>query len=196
MLEDFKSSAGKWKTSYIGDDGVKRLTKSYRIYNHMMCRCNVGGHYQRNQPTYIGCTVSDQFKDYQWFADWYTSQIGYEDSSDLDKDIVLKGNKVYCPELCVLVPSQLNKFLTDTRARRGAYPQGVSAFKQTGKFQSRISIDAHQYYIGVYNTPDEAHEAYASAKEAEARRWAKRLKDGEFNVDPRVIVAMENWTLH
>ena len=41
---------------------------------------------------------------------------------------------------------------------------GVGFSKQTGKFRSRIIINKKEKYLGLFNTPEEAHSAYINAK--------------------------------
>lgn len=113
----------------------------------------------------------------------------------MDKDILKEGNKIYHEDYCVLVPYQLNAFLTLRGAARGAYPIGVTYHKIERKFVSQINIGGKLQKLGGFRTADEAHQAYKAAKEAEAQRWYKRLSDGEFVVDARVIERMRSWTL-
>lgn len=41
---------------------------------------------------------------------------------------------------------------------------GVSLFKRDGKYVAQISIRGKNTYLGLFNTPEEAHEAYLTAK--------------------------------
>ena len=38
--------------------------------------------------------------------------------------------------------------------------KGVSFYKKLGKYGSRVSKDGVSYHLGVFDTPEEAHEAY------------------------------------
>ena len=42
---------------------------------------------------YIDCNVSDNFKNYTFFYDWYNSQIGSNMGFELDKDYYEAGKK-------------------------------------------------------------------------------------------------------
>lgn len=193
-MEDVKDTIGLW-IKYYSVSGERFRTKSYSRWNSMRLRCATGGKYQKKFQTYTGCTLSDNFKDFQFFTEWHRWQVGYNlDGYNLDKDILFSGNKTYGEDVCVLVPSALNSFLTARDYLRGNYPQGVSFHKATQKFIAQISINGKRTHLGLYSTPDEAAEAYKAAKEAEARRWCERLKAGEFIVDPRVIERMRTWT--
>jgi hypothetical protein len=41
---------------------------------------------------------------------------------------------------------------------------GVSFHKPTGKWQALIQINGKKYHLGLYDTPEEAHDAYLKAK--------------------------------
>jgi hypothetical protein len=86
---------GKYKVS------VNRiLTKSYIAWRGMIGRCYYPK-LQETNPTYIGCTVDESWHNFQNFAKWFDEN--YIDGYQLDKDIKIKGNKVYSPETCSFV---------------------------------------------------------------------------------------------
>lgn len=194
VVDDFKSESGLWIKGYrVGTP--QYITKSGRRWDNMSMRCKTGGAAQADHTSYIGCTMSDNFKDFQYFANWYTSQVGYGEAKyHLDKDILFIGNREYSEGACVLVPSDLNLFLGSRKAARGEWPQGVSYHKAAKKFAASLNIDAETKYLGLFQTPITAARAYKAAKEAEAYRWYERLKAGEFIVDERVIERMRTWT--
>jgi hypothetical protein len=194
IISDFRNDKGVWaKSLYI--DGKVHHTRSGQTWWGIATRCKVGGLYQRKNPAYIGCEMSKNFRDFQYFANWHIAQVGYNIGSyQLDKDILSK-KKLYSEDVCVLVPSQLNTFMLDGAAIRGPHPQGVSWHKRDNVFHARLSIDGRMEHLGTYSTSCAAHEAYKQAKESEAYRWYERLKAGEFVVDERVIERMRTWTL-
>ena len=194
ILDDFKGEDGLWvKQPTVG--GLKCKTVSYSRWSSMKGRCTVGGSAQRHRPSYIGCTYSVLFSSFDKFTDWHITQIGYGvQGYHLDKDILVKGNDVYCEDVCVLVPHALNCFLVTSQSRRGKYPQGVSLNRLKNSFRSNMNVCGRMVHLGLFKTPEEASAAYKVAKEAEAYRWYERLRDGEFVVDPRVIERMRTWT--
>ena len=79
------------------------LLDSYICWRDMLRRC-YSAKYQEKQPTYKGCRVCDDWLYYSNFKNWYDKSY-YEvenKTSQLDKDILIKGNKVYSPDTCVL----------------------------------------------------------------------------------------------
>ncbi len=196
-VQDSRNAALQWRKSAMVD-GVQTHTKTYIVWRDIKKRCVPGGGMQQKFPSYAGCAMSENFKDFQFFAEWHTSQIGYGIATyQIDKDILFEGNKEYHEDKCVLVPYQLNSFLCAANAIRGEYPQGVSLYKlhKEDKFLACITIDNKRKNIGLFKSVALAYNAYKQAKEAEARRWFQRLTDKEFIVDPRVIERMRVWTL-
>lgn len=148
------------------------------------------------RPSYIGCSISDNFKDFQRFTDWYVTQKGYgQKGYHLDKDLLVTHNKRYAEESCAIIPAALNSFIVANDSCRGLYPVGVSFDTKHSKIRASISSNGYQKHLGYFNTVGEASEVYKVAKEAEAYRWYERLKAGEFVVDERVIERMRTWTL-
>ena len=108
---------------------------------------------------------------------------------ELDKDILIKGNKIYSPETCAFVPAEINGIFTKTNSKRGVYPIGVSLHKE-GRFQAKVLKNKKQAYIGLFDTPEEAFQAYKKAKEEYIKEVADKWKD---KIDPRVYEAMYNY---
>lgn len=193
-VADFKNSLGIWAKT----DANNNSTNAYQIWMDTRKRCKVGGKLQELQPTYIGCTMSEEFNNFYFFAEWCQSQIGYGlDKYQIDKDILVNGNKEYCKERCVFVPQALNKFAAPRNRSTNGYPQGVHLYthQKTDKFVAEIAIDGKGKSLGYFLTAEDAYAIYKSAKNAEAKRWYQRLKTCEFAVDQRVIAAMEVWVL-
>ena len=100
-----KLSPSVFGVGYVGDGEFKtkiadKHTKIYQTWSSMLRRC-YDKKYQARQPTYIGCSVCDEWHNFQVFAEWMSKQ-DYE-GKHLDKDIRTKGNKVYSPDNCMFV---------------------------------------------------------------------------------------------
>ena len=138
------------------------------------------------QKTYIGCFVAEEWYCFQTFAQWHKeNKKSHMKSWQLDKDILVKGNKIYSPETCCFVPQEVNTLFVKNNINRGKYPIGVS--KVGNKFVSFIKTIDKSVYLGTFTTPEEAFEAYKTAKEAHIKEVADKWRE---LIDPRVYQAL------
>ena len=176
----------------VGDESVKKNGKStpeYSIWKSMLVRCYDNA-YKDKFLTYQDCSVIDSFKHLKFFKDWCEKQKGFmcTDSKGkpytLDKDILVKGNKVYSPETCCFVPEEINVLFTKSSKVRGKYPIGVCLNKQSTGFVARLSCGQNKRkHLGTYKSAEEAFYAYKEAKEAYIKEVANKWKD---TIDHRV----------
>jgi hypothetical protein len=134
----------------------------YLAWRGMLRRC-YDPIYHRTQPTYIGCTVAVEWHEFINFKAWMTKQDWK--NKQLDKDIIIQGNKIYSPLNCVFVSHDINKLLNTNAAKRGGYPLGVTFNKKSGKYQSQCTVNGRKTkYLGLFPTPELAHDAYKKFK--------------------------------
>ena len=169
------------------------LTKEYNLWQHMLKRC-YSDKYQKKRPTYEGCEVSDNFKSYEYFYDWCNKQVGFgNDGFHLDKDLLIKGNKVYSETTCVFIPAEVNTLLTKSTASRGEYLIGVYWSKTHKAFVARVSKNkGKQERLGYFNTELEAFNAYKQAKESFIKEQANKWKS---QIDERAYNALMNYEI-
>lgn len=134
---------------------------SYRVWHSMLVRC-YSANYQKEKPTYIGCSVIKDWQLFSNFERWFSSN--YVVGGRLDKDLLFPGNKVYSAETCVFVSPALNSLLLDHGAARGTYPIGVHIRKDNRKYTALISAGARQRSLGCFSTALAAHQAWQLAK--------------------------------
>jgi len=189
-LDDFKDKNGKWVQRSLSN-GKHTWTISGVLWNNIKERCTVGGATQSSEPTYIGCI--NEFKGFQDFTEWHILQTGYGMGYQLDADILKIDTKKYSENNCVLIPPALNKFLQTTKARRGEWPQGITAVK--GVLRVNCTRKQTRNTLGYFKKEDVllAVEVYTKAKNLCGQDWYKRLIEKEFTVDVRVIEYMKNW---
>lgn len=84
--------------------------------------------FQTRSPTYSEATVHKEWLLYSTFKLWMESQIW--EGLELDKDILVQGNKHYSPETCAFVPKRLNKVLSTNRGKARSHSIGVSYIKK------------------------------------------------------------------
>jgi hypothetical protein len=161
--------------------------KEYFLWNHMLTRC-YGKKTKLKLPSYEDCTASTNFKYFPYFKDWCSKQIGFGNEGwQLDKDILVKGNKIYSEDTCCFVPAEINSVFIKCDRSRGEYPLGVNYHKATRKFVARISYRKIKTHLGLYDTAEDAFKAYKKSKE----KLIKSLADKYMDVlDPRVYKAM------
>lgn len=158
------------------------LTKQYTLWVGMLQRC-YSDTYQKKHPTYIGCEVSDNFKSYEYFYEWCNKQVGFGESGfQLDKDLLVKGNKVYSEYSCVFIPSEINTVLIKSTASRGEHLIGVYWHDTKKAFVAQASKNkGKQEWLGSFNTEVEAFNAYKKAKESfvkeQAEKWKSQIDD-------------------
>lgn len=169
----------------------KILTKEYQLWYNMLQRNSQS--YQKLYPTYKGCSISSNFKNFQFFAEWCQYQAGFGNEGwCLDKDILVKGNKEYSEETCVFIPQHLNKLLTDRGADRGEFPIGVTRRNSESKFQAQISKWGERHHLGYYFNQEDALSAYKSAKECHLKEVGEFYKEV---IDTRAYSALMGWKI-
>lgn len=135
-------------------------TRAYKAWSKMMTR-SYDKSYQKKGITYINCKVDLKWHNFQNFAKWFESN--YINGYVLDKDILIKGNKLYSEHTCCFVPQELNNLFVKRENDRGKYPIGVSEYK--GKFTSKLSKYSNTINLGLFDTPILAFDKYKEEKE-------------------------------
>lgn len=144
---------------------------------------------KEKSPTYRDVTVCEEWKCLQNFGTWFESNCKpHMKGFELDKDILVKGNKIYSPETCCFVPHEINTLFVKAEKSRGKYPIGVSGDKK--RFRATINIKGTGHHIGTFDTPEEAFQAYKIEKE----KYIKEIADEwEPFIEPKVYKAMYNY---
>ena len=174
-----------------------RNIKEYVLWKSMLIRC-YSDNFKKERPTYIGCEVSDKFKSYEYFYEWCHSQIGFDNDGNgnpfqLDKDLLVKGNKVYSENVCVFIPSEINLLLINNTASRGEHLIGVSWSKTNKAFKARVRKNkGKSECLGLFTTEIEAFNAYKIAKESFIKEQANKWKS---QIDDRAYNALMNYTV-
>lgn len=78
------------------------------------------------RPTYTLTQVASTWHNFQNFAEWCQHEKGFFHKGwELDKDLLIKGNKLYSPETCVFLPQAINLLLV-CGSRTNELPIGVT----------------------------------------------------------------------
>lgn len=174
----------------------RNLIREYSLWSGMLRRC--AKTYQEKHPTYTGTTCSENFKSFTFFYEWCNNQIGFNNQDEngrywqLDKDIIIKGNKTYSEDVCVFVPQKVNKLLIRRDKNRGEYPLGVCWSKWTSKFYATCCVGGANLnrHIGYFDSVKEAFFSYKAAKEAYIKQVAEDYKS---SLDQRAYQALMNY---
>lgn len=161
------------------------------IWSLMMKRCyaNTG---ELDERSYSDCTVAVEWHNFQNFASWARKQIGFDlETRNLDKDILVKGNREYGPSTCCFVPSRVNMLFVRASTVRGELPIGLYFNKEKQKYQAQCNDEnCKSTYLGRFETAHEAFESYKVYKEAVIKKVADQYKE---IIDPRVYTALFNY---
>ena len=165
---------GKYKPSENGKD-----TNAYKVWRNMIERCY--DPYELNKkPTYIDCYVCEEWHNFQNFAQWYYKNI-YNCNNErmhLDKDILIKGNKIYSPKTCCIVPQRINVMFTKRQNCRGKHPIGVKWHKRDKIFEVRCyDKNCNRQYLGRFDNEIDAFTCYKNYKEKVIKQVADEYKD-------------------
>jgi hypothetical protein len=155
-------------------NGKKKPHPAFRIWRGILrrCCCPVNA---KEAHTYEGCKVSSEWLYFSSFLTFYKKH--YRPDYALDKDILCQGNRVYSADTCVFIPQALNNFISDRKACRGLYPQGVSFDKERHMYQANISLDGKGVKLGRFNSPKEAHLCWFEEKLKQAHLWKSVCDD-------------------
>ena len=174
------------ESGYVDGKRKRRIVwtcRYYRAWKSMLQRC-YSAKFQERNPTYRGCSVSDEWLTFSVFKNWMEKQV-WEDNQ-LDKDLLFKGNKIYSADTCVFVTGVVNNFTIDSGATRGEWMIGVYWNKEMNKFISKCCnpITKKQEHLGYFTCEQEAHNAWQVRKLELAHLLAAE------QTDPRVAKAL------
>lgn len=153
-----------------------RCNPFYVKWASLRNRC-IGEKFKVKFPTYVGVTCCESWLVYSNFKAWMQTQPW--EGMELDKDILVRGNKIYCPEYCRFVPQRINKLLTDSETTRGKWPLGVNYRHKSADMVNELSkpfvakISSFGLKrgcpetLGTFADPLSAHHAWQLAKATE-----------------------------
>lgn len=114
----------------------------------------------------------------------------------LDKDILVKGNKIYSPETCVFAPERINYLFVKAIKRDRDGVIGVQFNKDRNKYEvsyNKLKINNQILYIRSKKYFDNINDAflyYKNEKETFIRIVADYYKD---KIPKKLYNAMYNW---
>ncbi|ANM46142.1 hypothetical protein BELINDA_216 [Bacillus phage Belinda] len=136
-------------------------TPQYKAWSGMIERV-YSDTFHKIQPSYKGCTMHEAWHNFQVFARWFdeNSYTIEGERVDIDKDILIKGNKHYGPDTVLFVPQRINAVFVNSAKAAGVR----SKLTNTGKYIAHIRINNKAINLGAYETYEEARAVYMAAK--------------------------------
>lgn len=179
-----------------GGDNSKKVQKLswicpfYRKWLAMMSRC-YNSKTKSSYPSYIECSTVPEWHYFMTFRQWMSQQDW--EGKELDKDLLIKGNKIYGPDTCVFIDQRVNSFIRENESSRGLYPIGVIFEADRGKFKARCTSleGGKEVTLGRYDTPQEAHNAWLEFKLYQAKILASEIKDDR--IAKALVARYENY---
>ena len=151
---------------YFGVGEYKNTNqKSYHIWNNMISRS-----LENNS------IICEEWHNFQNFAQWYENNWKYWMKGwRIDKDILVKGNKIYSPETCCLTPSEFTNIFKTEESKIERLSTGVRKGK-SGKYTAVTRIDGVTVRFSGYSTNEEAYEKYKQVKEKQFKDKAIKYR--------------------
>ena len=181
----------------IGMPGIKygsvrngKVTKEYPTWSYMIeiCSCE----------TSKNAICCEEWLLFDNFYEWLHSQENFDkwlngEYWTLDKDILIKGNKIYSPETCCLVPRMVNSLFKKQENKKTRLPIGVQfeANRQRYIANCSNSVNGKDYnmYLGSFNNSEDAFKCYKEYKENLIKRVA-RIEFNKGNITKRCFESM------
>ena len=172
---------------YVGSAAANIHSIAYQKWKDMLYRC-----YSGRYKDYEGCTVCEEWNNYSNFEIWFNSYLQENDSVDLDKDILYKGNKLYSAETCCLVPHCINTLFLACNSNRGNLPIGVWYDKEKSRYRANLSYNGESQKLGSFKNVEEAFKRFKDYKENLIKEVAEKYKS---KIRKCVYDAMMNWKI-
>lgn len=165
-------------------------TKEYGTWNSMIFRCYGEGRDESTYRNYHDCFVCDEWLNFQNFAAWCQTQpeMLCKDSS-LDKDIRVKGNKIYSPSTCCFVPQYINSAVTGIKHQNSSGRAGVWKFKDS--YVSEITMFGAKSQLGSFDNLEDAYKIQKVVKEAYISGLADIFRK---SLNEEVYMKLKEWT--
>jgi hypothetical protein len=167
----------------------QKPTRQYVVWSMMLQRCYMSW-INPNNVSYNGCSVCNEWHNFQKFADWYDENYYTvsREEMNLDKDILVKGNKVYSPETCIFAPKNINILFIKSSAARGNLPIGVTLSRNS--YMMQYHDENGKLINAAFKNSSEAFQAYKNGKERTIQKVAEKYK---CDIPRKLYSAMMNY---
>ena len=169
----YKSTSGRPRNSVLGVaindapfitnslvNGKYQKDPAYSQWKSMVSRC-YSEREKAKRSTYEECTLDDRWLSFMSFYRSWKPRYFY--SYQIDKDILVTGNKEYSPDKCLMVPIWVNTFIGEKRKTTNL-PVGVTWSKNKGRYLAQITTGMKYKTLGYYDDPIEASKVWFNNK--------------------------------
>lgn len=146
---------------------------------------------KRKRNVYEQATLCEEWYNFQVFCKFVCENNYYNVGYQLDKDLLVRGNKHYSPKTCCFLPLELNGSICSDFENSNGLPLGVN--RKYDYYEAAIGYKGKRKRLGKYKTTEEASAAYVIAKESYVKELALEWKD---KIEPRAFEALMNWTVY
>ena len=168
-------------------------SKIWRMWQSMIRRTDKRDPNMENYELYKDCTMDPSWFQLSVFREWVESFDNWEEK-EIDKDLLIEGNKHYGPDTCLMVQPIWNN-LFKPHAAKGGKPRGVvwnCSKKQLAKkpYRAQITLFEDRFtnkrtHLGSFVTMEMASECYKKARKIQVGKYL------ELETDPKVIEAVK-----
>lgn len=171
-------------------------TKEYKAWRNILDRC-FDEKFKRAHPTYQNAACCKEWLLFENFYEWLHDQGNFGkwlngERWDVDKDILVKGNKIYSPETCCLVPNNVNKLFSKNDSCRGDLPIGVSVKDGSFYISCHNPFTKKQKFLGYCDTSEKGFLLYKKKKESYIKQVAQ-IEYDKGNITKQCYNAMMNY---
>jgi hypothetical protein len=160
-------------------------TYPYIVWKNILARC----YYEKERykyPAYVDCYMCEEWHNFQVFADWYEENyynVG-KGKMHIDKDIIKKDKKIYCPQYCLIVPQRINMIFM-SKARKDDLPNSIVQ-NMSGTYTAYYK----KVKCGVGNTIEEAIAEHDKQKRIHIRQVVEEYGN---KLPSKVVNALLAW---
>lgn len=185
---DFKDRNGLWVLRYRDPSNNSFVqTRLGKLHNNMTQRANKeGSHQMKHTPSYIGVSVSDEFSNAQAFCDWVVEQPGWELGFQLDKDLLINGNREYSSEACCFIPGVINQVIKVKKDTKWSQIQRMAS----GKWKVTLNANNKSLSVGEYDTQEQGIQEY---KEYRRKYVCKLAEEYKAHISDAAYFALLRW---
>lgn len=175
----FNYQRGMFGVGYKGCEKRDLYSKCYIKWQNMLQRCYDENVHKKWKPEYKDKTVCEEWLNFANFKIWYDEHCIYGNQIDLDKDILVKGNKEYSPENCVLVEHYINTL----------FEKNIGYYISKKEDGYAIAGTKKDFRVKTYE------EAYKLASEKLEQKKIRILENGKEKLPTCLYEAIERWDM-